>query len=91
MRTKGSLLGAQRLLLGLKRWAQNPRVLGWNTDSWSLEIDLITRRLREDPEVIWGPKGRGGPRRVSLDPEIALGARRSLSRSWDHDWSPEVV
>ncbi|KAF3547439.1 hypothetical protein DY000_02007576 [Brassica cretica] len=91
VRNKGSLLGAQRLLLGLKRWAQNPGVLGWNTDSWSLEIDLITRRLREDPEVIWGPEGRGGPRRVSLDPEISFGARRSFSRSWDHDWSPEAI
>ncbi|KAF2615536.1 hypothetical protein F2Q70_00011696 [Brassica cretica] len=62
-----------------------------NTNSWSLEIDLITRKLREDPGVIWGPEGRGGPRRVSLDPEIALGARRSFYRSCDHEGSPEAV
>ncbi|KAF2573717.1 hypothetical protein F2Q70_00004255 [Brassica cretica] len=59
-------------------------------DSWSLEIDLVTRRLREDPGVVWRPGGRGGARRFSLDLEIALGAQRSFYRSWDHDWSPEA-
>ncbi|KAF3569369.1 hypothetical protein DY000_02016202 [Brassica cretica] len=59
-------------------------------DSWSLEIDLVTRRLREAPGVFWRPGGRGGARRFSLDLEIALGAQRSFYRSWDHDWSPEA-
>ncbi|KAF3498436.1 hypothetical protein DY000_02052845 [Brassica cretica] len=57
-------------------------------DSWSLEIALVTRRLREDPEVVWGPRGRRGARRPlrpyrnpevsSLDPEI-------------FDWNPKVL
>ncbi|KAF3573354.1 hypothetical protein F2Q69_00059526 [Brassica cretica] len=45
-------------------------------NSWSLETDLVTRGLREDPGVAWGPRGRGGARRFSLDPEIVFGAQR---------------
>ncbi|KAF2555238.1 hypothetical protein F2Q68_00016536 [Brassica cretica] len=55
-------------------------------NSWSPEIVLVIRRLREDPEVVWGPGGRGGARRTlrpyrnpevsSLDPEI-------------FDWNPK--
>ena len=26
-------------------------------DSWSLEIALVIRRLHEDPEIVWGPRG----------------------------------
>ncbi|KAF3538162.1 hypothetical protein F2Q69_00021697 [Brassica cretica] len=44
----------------------------------SLETDLVTWRLHEDPGVIWGPRGRGGARRFSLDPEIVFGTRRPL-------------
>ncbi|KAF3534080.1 hypothetical protein DY000_02039649 [Brassica cretica] len=43
----------------------------------SLDFALVTQRLREDPGVVWGPGGRGGARRFSLDPEIAFRTRRS--------------
>ncbi|KAF2567574.1 hypothetical protein F2Q68_00025646 [Brassica cretica] len=68
---------------------------------WSLEINLITQRFREDPGVIRGPKvvedpggspwilrslwGPGGP---SLDPGIMTGARRQL-RGVPFD--PEII
>ncbi|KAF3602278.1 hypothetical protein F2Q69_00036227 [Brassica cretica] len=68
--------------------------------SWSLEIVLVTRRLREEPGAIWRPEGRGGARRFSLDPEIILGSRlepgggvriqRFYDRSGDLSWNPEV-
>ncbi|KAF2542070.1 hypothetical protein F2Q68_00030840 [Brassica cretica] len=54
-----------------------------NMDSRSLEISLVTRRLRKDPEVIWEPGDRNGssvaiwePEDSSLDPEIRFGTRR---------------
>ncbi|KAF3508187.1 hypothetical protein F2Q69_00005760 [Brassica cretica] len=42
-------------------------------DSWSPEIVLVTRRLLEDPEVVWRPGGRGGARR-SWDHDWSPGA-----------------
>ncbi|KAF3498439.1 hypothetical protein DY000_02052842 [Brassica cretica] len=70
-------------------------------NSWSLETDLVTWGLREDPGVVWGPRGRGGARRFSLDPEIVFGARRPLRpyrnpkvSSLDpeiFDWNPDVL
>ena len=42
-------------------------------DYWILEIDLVTRRFREDSGVIWRPEGRGGAQRFFLDLEIVFG------------------
>ncbi|KAF3508774.1 hypothetical protein F2Q69_00006815 [Brassica cretica] len=50
-------------------------------DSWSLEIDRVTLRLREDPGVSRGPEGCGGAQRsgdhirtlVCLNPEVVMG------------------
>ncbi|KAF3485232.1 hypothetical protein F2Q69_00052863 [Brassica cretica] len=66
-------------------------------DSWSLEIDLVTRRLHEDPRVVWGPEGRGRARRGSINfSEIVLRPLRPygnpevlIQRSFD--WNPEVL
>ncbi|KAF3546345.1 hypothetical protein DY000_02006493 [Brassica cretica] len=51
---------------------------------WSLENDLVTRRLHEDP----GITGDGGTEALlgSLDRE----SRDSLVRSGDRGWNPEV-
>ncbi|KAF2562186.1 hypothetical protein F2Q70_00016803 [Brassica cretica] len=38
-----------------------------------------------------GPVGRRGARRFSCYHEVLFWTRRSFSRSWDHDWSPEAV
>ncbi|KAF3552069.1 hypothetical protein DY000_02006342 [Brassica cretica] len=47
-------------------------------DCWSLENDLVTRRLQEDPEVVEEPGGFSLTIRDSLtDPEIV-------------GWNPEV-
>ncbi|KAF2535930.1 hypothetical protein F2Q68_00021062 [Brassica cretica] len=75
MRIRGSL-GAQRLLMGQKRWAMNLGVLGYHTDSWSMEIVLVTHRLHEDPGVVWRPVGHGGAPRFFSAPEIVLETRR---------------
>ncbi|KAF3505864.1 hypothetical protein F2Q69_00006022 [Brassica cretica] len=74
-------------------------------DSWSPEIVLVTRRLLEDPEVVWRPGGRGGARRrlrpyrnpevSSLDPEIFdWNPEEPEGSSLDpeiFDWNPEAI
>ncbi|KAF3514252.1 hypothetical protein F2Q69_00005852 [Brassica cretica] len=53
-------------------------------DSWSLEIALVIRRLREDPEIVWGPGGRGGAWRGGVR------TQRFFDRSGDLSCNPEV-
>ena len=62
---------------------------------WSLENDLVTRRLHVEMES----------QRLFLDPQLEIGTRSSLSdhevfylgpgglfsRSWDRDWGPEAI
>ncbi|KAF3575974.1 hypothetical protein DY000_02030937 [Brassica cretica] len=38
-------------------------------DSWSLEVALVTRRLREDKEVVvWNPKTTAMPEEMGSEP-----------------------
>ncbi|KAF3529112.1 hypothetical protein DY000_02040767 [Brassica cretica] len=55
-------------------------------DSWSLEADLVTRRMCEDTEVVeepgcspWILRSYSRPEGPSLDPRITTGARRRKS------------
>ncbi|KAF2619189.1 hypothetical protein F2Q68_00039208 [Brassica cretica] len=68
-------------------------------DSWSLEIALVTRRLREDPETTRSYSGPEGP---SLDPWIMTGTLRRPLRPYRNpevssldpeifDWNPKVL
>ncbi|KAF3540804.1 hypothetical protein F2Q69_00022569 [Brassica cretica] len=77
---------------GPEKWALSPEVSSFlECGSWSLEIDIVTRRSHKKPEVVWESKGFpldrevvGEPGGSLSNPEITSGTRRS----WG---SPKVV